>query len=183
MATLRKTRPITVDEYLEGELVGDIRHEFVGGDVYSMVGASEGHNLIAMNVATALHAHLRRTGCRVFAGTMKLRIGDDFYYPDVFVACDRNDADPYFKRRPLLIVEVLSPGTAVRDSEDKLIAYQAVDSLREYVLAEQDRREVRIHRRTGNGWESTTYTGTAKVPLESVDLSLSLDEIYEKVLP
>jgi Uma2 family endonuclease len=59
---------------------------------------------------------LRGTGCRVFASMMKLWIADDFYHPDVFVACDRSDAEPDFKRRPLLIVEVLSPETAVRDA-------------------------------------------------------------------
>jgi len=183
MATLRKTRPITVEEYLEGEMVGDIRHEFVGGDVYSMVGASEPHNLIAGAFQAILYMHLLQSGCRVFAGTMKLRIGDDFYYPDVFVACERTDADPYFKRRPLLIVEVLSPGTAVRDAQDKLVAYQAVDSLREYVLAEQDRREVHVHRRTAHGWESTAYTGTDVLPLQSIDLTIPLDDIYRKVTP
>lgn len=90
----------------------------------------------------ALHGHLGGTGCRVFTSMMKLRVGDDFYYPDVFVACDRSDAEPYFKRRPLLIVEVLSPETAARDTQDKLVAHQAIDSLREHVLAEQHRQEV-----------------------------------------
>lgn len=183
MSTLRKTRPITVEEYLEGELVGDIRHEFVAGEVYSMVGASEAHNLIAGVFQATLFMHLRGTACRVFAGTMKLRSGNDFYYPDVFVACDRTGDAPYSKARPLLIVEVLSPGTAVRDAQEKLVAYQAIETLREYVLAEQDRREVRVISRAGGTWESATYTGAMTLPLESVDLAMSLDEIYGDVLP
>ena len=183
MSTARKIRPITVEEYLEGEMVGDIRHEFVGGEIYSMVGASEAHNLIAGAFHFALFGHLRGSGCRVFAGTMKLRRGDDFFYPDVFVACERSDDAPYFKTRPLLIVEVMSPGTAVRDAQDKLVAYQAFDSLREYVLAEQDRRELRIHRRADGAWETAVYTGTMTLPLASVDLNLPLDEVYRDVLP
>lgn len=183
MSTARKLRPITVEEYLEGEKVGDIRHEFVGGEIYSMVGASEAHNMIAGAFQFSLYGHLRGTACRVFAGTMKLRLGDDFFYPDVFVACDRTGDGPYFKVRPLLIVEVLSPDSAVRDTREKLVAYQAFDSLREYVLAEQDRREVRAHRRTSGGWESAVYTGSATLPLASVDLALPLDEIYRDVLP
>lgn len=51
----------------------------------------------------------------------------------------------------MLIVEVMSPGTAVRDAQDKLAAYQAFVSLREYVLAEQDRRDVRMRRQAGGG--------------------------------
>jgi Uma2 family endonuclease len=183
MSTARRIRPITVEEHLEGEMVGDIRHEFVGGQVFSMVGASQAHNLIAMNIATALHNHLRGTGCRVFGGTMKLRIGDDFYYPDVLVACDRTDAEPYFVTRPSLIVEVLSPGTAVRDTEDKLLAYRSIETLREYVIAEQDRREVRIHRRAGGAWDTSSPSGSQRVRFDSVDLTPSLDEICRDVLP
>lgn len=183
MSTVSKVRPITVEEYLAGEKVGDIRHEFVGGEIFAMVGASEAHNLIAGAFQFALYGHLRGTACRVFAGTMKLRRGDDFYYPDVFVACEHRGDEPHFKARPLLIVEVLSPDSAVRDTREKLAAYQAFDSLREYVLAEQDRREVRVHRRTGGGWDSELYTGAMTVPLASVDLALSMDDICRDVVP
>jgi Uma2 family endonuclease len=183
MATLRKTRLITVEEYLEGEKVGDTRHEFVGGAVYSMVGASQVHNLIAAAFQFTLYGHLRGTACRVFSGTMKLRIGSDFYYPDVLVTCDRTDVEPLYVTRPSLIVEVLSPGTAMRDTHEKLPAYQGIDSLREYVLAEQERREVRVYRRAGSTWDLATYGGNDIVQLASVDLSVSFDEIYGTVLP
>jgi Uma2 family endonuclease len=183
MAMLTRVRPITVEEYLAGEMVTDIRHEFAGGDVHTMPPETATHNLIAGAFMAALHGHLRETDCRVFGGMMKLRLGDDFYYPDVFVACDSSDAEPYFKRRPLLIVEVLSPETAERDTQDKLVAYQAIDSLREYVLAEQDQRGVHIHRQVGDGWESATYMDAAALRLKSVDLAISLDEIYRDVVP
>jgi Uma2 family endonuclease len=183
MATLRKTRPITVEEYLEGEKASDTRHEFVGGEVHAMVGASQAHNLIVVNTVAALYNHLRGTGCRVFTGTMKLRIGSDFYYPDLLVVCDRADVEAYYLTRPTLIVEVLSPATVMRDTREKLVAYQGIESLREYVLAEQDRREVRVYRRAGTTWDLAVFAGTAKVELASVELSLSLDEIYGDVLP
>lgn len=183
MSTMRQVPPITLEEYLEGEKNCDIRHEYVGGQVYSMVGASEAHNLIVGNLFSAVHSQLRGTGCRAFTGFMKLRIGNDFYYPDVFVGCEHTDAEPYFKTRPVLIVEVLSPSTATWDSPDKRVAYQSLDSLQEYVLAEQDRREVRLHRRDGEEWETVSYAGGAEFRLASVDLTLSLDEIYRDVLP
>ena len=37
----------TVEQYLEGELRSDVKHEFLGGVVYAMAGASEAHNVIA----------------------------------------------------------------------------------------------------------------------------------------
>lgn len=183
MSTLRKSRPISLEEYLEGEKYSDVRHEYVAGEVHAMVGASEAHNLIAGALYMALRLHLRGTTCRAFMTDMRLRIGDDFYYPDVLVTCDRLDTEPYFKTRPVLVAEVLSPGTAMRDARDKLAAYQSMDSLREYVLAEQERREIRLHQRTGSAWQTVTCTGAMQIQLTSVDPTLSLDDIYSDVLP
>ncbi len=66
---------------------------------------------------------------------------------------------------------------AVRDTREKLVAYQGIASLREYALAEQHRREVRVYRRTGATWDLATFAGTTPVELSSVELSVSLDEI------
>jgi hypothetical protein len=38
---------IGVDDYLAGEQRGEVRHEYVAGQVYAMVGASDRHGLIA----------------------------------------------------------------------------------------------------------------------------------------
>lgn len=183
MATLSDQRPISVDEYLEGEKSSDTRHEFVAGEVRAMVGASEAHNLVAGSFYMALRTHLRGTGCRVFMTNMRLRVANDYYYPDVLVTCSRDDTDPYFKQHPTLIVEVLSPGTVIRDTHEKLMAYQAIASLREYVLAEQDRREVRVHHRSAASWDLAAYAGADTLRLASVDLSLPLDDIYRDILP
>ena len=56
---------------------------------------------------------------RCLAPTLKLRVDDDFCYPDVLITCDKTDVDPYFVTRPSVIVEVLSPGTVVRDTREK----------------------------------------------------------------
>jgi len=181
MSGLRQLRPISIEEYLEGEQHSDILHEYVGGEPYALLETTDTRNLIAGNIFAALHNHLRGTACRVFAGTMKVRVGDDFYYPDVFVSCERVEGESLFRTRPSLIVEVLSPGTELLDTRDKLQAYQRIESLREYVIVEQERPELRVVSRTAEGWESATYTGTMPVRLASVELTLSLDDIYRDV--
>lgn len=183
MSTLKKTRPITIEEYLEGEKYSDIKHEYAGGEVYAMIGTSRTHNRIAGAFYATLLAHLKGTACGVFMSDVKLRIRNEFYYPDVLVACEPADAEPHYVTRPLLIVEVLSPGTAMRDATEKLIAYQAIDSLREYVLAEQERREVRVYRRAGTSWDLATYAGRTPIGLTSVDLTDPLNDIYGGILP
>lgn len=183
MSTLTMLRPLSVEEYLEGENRSDDKHEFVAGEVHAMIGTSRAHNRIAGRFYAKLLAHLDGTSCSVFMLDVKLRVGDDFYYPDLLVACDPADSEPLFVTCPRLVIEVLSPGTATRDTREKLVAYQSIESLQEYVLAEQERREVRVYRRAGAGWTLATCAGTAPVELASLDLTLSLDDIYGGILP
>ena len=104
MQATQKVITLSVEEYLTGEPKGRDRHEYLGGVVYAMAGASEDHNLISLNLAFALRTHLRGRRCKVNVADVKVRLQiseeDVFYYPDVMVACDPRDTDPYFKRFP-----------------------------------------------------------------------------------
>ncbi len=84
---------ISVDDYLEGERRSDIRHEYVAGRVFAMVGGTLGHNRIALNIASFLNRHLRGGDCSAYMSDVKVRIEvvDAFYYPDVVVSCGRTD--------------------------------------------------------------------------------------------
>jgi Uma2 family endonuclease len=181
MSIVQRRVNITPDEYLEGEQYSDVKHEYVAGRLYAMVGASEPHNLIVGNLHAVLHTHLRGGPCRVLISDMKVRIADSFYYPDVLVCCDEADKHPYYKTRPVLIVEVLSPSTEPRDTLEKRIAYQSLASLQEYALAAQDRLEVKVYRRTADGWDLETSTAGDRVRLSSVGLEIPIERIYEDV--
>ena len=106
---------LTVDEYLEFERDGQVRHEYAGGYLFAMSGAIDEHNRVAGNIFGLLWTRLRGTDCRVYANDMKAHTGDVFYYPDVIVTCDPEDTERYFKTRPCLVVEVLSPTTEAID--------------------------------------------------------------------
>lgn len=182
MSVKAKLKPLTAEEYLEGELHSDVKHELVGGQAYAMVGASSGHNWIAGRLHAALLAHLTRP-CRVFMSDMKVRVDEDFYYPDVAVTCEPVDAKAYFITEPLLIVEVLSDSTERTDRHEKRLAYQRLESLKEYVLVAQDRMQVEVYRRVdGKDWEVERFDERDDLRLESVDLTLPLTDIYQDVM-
>lgn len=77
---------LTVQEYLEMEETASVRHEYVGGMVYAMTGATKRHNRITGNVYARLLAAARGGPCRVYVEAVKLRVEDVIYYPDVMVA-------------------------------------------------------------------------------------------------
>ena len=46
-------------DYLAYEAQSPVRHEYIAGEIFAMTGASIRHNIIALNIATALRTHLR----------------------------------------------------------------------------------------------------------------------------
>ena len=179
------TTTITEHDYLHGEKLSSERHEYVDGQVYLMAGASKHHSEIAVNLTTALRLGSRKTACKVYASDMKVRVvgRKTYYYPDVVVSCESDDADNYYLEKPCLIIEVLSASTAKRDRSEKLLAYMNIPTLQTYLLVEQDKVEVEIFYKDieGRWWVETFNDLTAVLQLSCPELSISLAEIYEGI--
>src|SRR5512136_252734 len=96
MAVSKSYDYFSLEEYLEGERVSPIKHEYRQGEIYAMAGASKAHVTIAGNIFALLRNHVRGTGCRAYTSDMKVRIerADAFYYPDAIVTCDDRDRNP-----------------------------------------------------------------------------------------
>jgi len=181
----KKEDEISEDEYLEGELISDIKHEYVTGYVYAMAGASVKHNLISNNIVRELSSKLKNTNssCDVFSSDMKVKISNvttKFYYPDVMVVCDNKNDDDYYKNSPVLIVEVISKSTRKNDFTTKMMSYFNIPSLEEYVLIEQDLCQVYVYKKNKN-WQSISYFLGDEITFESIDTTISVEDIYYHV--
>ena len=176
---------LTYEEYLTYEQASPTKHEFMNGQAFAMADASEDHNVIASNLVACIRPRLRGSSCRVFSSDMKLTIAsanNATYYPDVMVVCDRSDNDPYIKQKPCLLLEVLSPSTALLDRREKLVNYQKLESLQEYVLVSQSEVKVDLYRRDiDGGWLVQSLGVGDSLDLRSIDLAIALSDIYEDV--
>ena len=151
-------KPLTEMDYLDAEARAKTKHEFVGGSIHAMAGASERHNTIALNFAAACHVARHGSLCRPFMGDMRLRLegGSVYYYPDVMVVYHPADTDPMFKSLPCLLAEVTSPSTDGVDRREKLSAYLKIPTLREYLIISQDSAVVDLYQRHDmNQWHTT----------------------------
>lgn len=165
-------------DYLEGEKTSEVKHEYIDGDVYAMVGAHADHNRIATNVLSAFHQYLKGKPCQPYTSDMKVKVGTKYFYPDVMVDCSA--VDGYFTETPVIIVEVLSKSTRQHDKKDKRNAYLQIPTLLEYVLIEQDFANIEVQRRH-NHWQPENYFLGDDVTFDSIDLTIAVAELYDRV--
>jgi Uma2 family endonuclease len=187
MQATQKAASFNSEAYLTGELKSRDRHEYVGGVAYARAGASEAHNLISLNLAFALRTHVRGGRCKVNVADVKVRLQisdeDVFYYPDVMVSCDPRDTDPYFKRFPQVLIEVLSPQTEQTDRREKFLSYIQIETLQEYIVVSQDKMEATVFRRA-NKWQAEVSRQPEELlHLTSLEFTLPLSAVYEGVKP
>lgn len=168
-------------EYWDGVMIP------LHGEPEELAGASEIHNTITLNIAVLFRMRLQNR-CRTYSSEMKIRMEkkDKFYYPDVLAVC--GELKFYQNRRtvlenPVVVVEVLSGSTTMKDRTEKLWAYQSLDSVQEYVLVSQDKPVVEKYARRAN--EEWSYSATigleSSIKLDSIGITLTLKEIYENV--
>ena len=177
---------VSVADYLAAEADATTKHEYLGGVVYAMAGASNRHNIVATNLIVALGSRLRGKPCRVYNSDTKVRIQTStstrFYYPDGMVVCKPNPPEDSFQDQPAVIAEVLSDATRRTDEGEKRDAYLTLPTLKVLLLIDPATPDVQIYRRTDHGF-ITQRTADAKgvLPLPDIDIELPLDELYEGV--
>lgn len=181
-----KLRPkISIEEYLESEKTSDIKHEYVDGEVFAMAGTSKSHNRIIGNILEKLNPHLRGSDCEPFFVDIKVKVEkyNRFYYPDLLVVCGDDLESEYYTQKPKLIIEVLSPSTAMTDKREKMFIYKEIESVEEYIMIEQDRIYAEIYRRRGDTglWDWIEFFPEEEIEFASVGFKMLMSEIYDGV--
>ncbi|HRQ89569.1 MAG TPA: Uma2 family endonuclease [Bacteroidia bacterium] len=176
----------TAEEYLEEEASREVRHEYLGGTIHAMAGASRRHIRLVRRIDSLLNGRLRGRDCEAWSTELKLHIktslSEYFYYPDVMVGCDPTDDHDYYLERPSILFEVLSPSTEQIDRREKLLAYQTIPTLRHYVVVAQDERRVEWLHWEDNAWSLTVLTGPEdRIDFPEQGVSLTLSEIYDGI--
>lgn len=179
---------MSVDEYLRRERMGDVKHEYVGGFVYPLhaeAGGSGTHARLSLNIAAALHAAAEAQDCRLYQEGMQLHLSrsNSYFYPDVMLVCGSDAPSEYYESLPCLLVEVLSPSTANNDRRDKYRAYTELPSLQTYLIVSQSMRHVVEYQRQGDEWIMREHWGKGVVNVPCLSLSLSMEQIYGRLVP
>ena len=187
MTALKQPDFISIADYLAGEEISDVKHEYLGGTDHAMAGATNQHNIVAVTILGILFGMLRGKSCQAFNSDTKIHIKfpdhTRFYYPDAMVVCEPNPASDHFQDQPVVIVEVLSDSTRRADLVEKRDAYLTLPSLKVLIFVEPEFPSVTVHRaKAEGGFDVERHSGLeASVPLPEIEAFLPLSEIYERV--
>jgi Uma2 family endonuclease len=172
-------------EYLSFEASSNVKHEYVGGQIYPMAGGTPEHAALAAAFLGQLYAQLRSGRCRPYDAALRVRVraADLLTYPDVTVVCgpvERDLEDPLSAVNPSLLVEVLSESTERYDRGAKFEHYKKLPALQQYVLVSHVGRSVEVWSRgAGDAWTCrVAYEGDV-AELSSIHATIDVRELYD----
>jgi Uma2 family endonuclease len=178
----------TPAEYLLLEEKAEYKSEYRQGEIVAMAGASINHNRITRNMLALLTNALEARPCETFANDLRLWVAKRnlYTYPDVMVICGQPQFIPGRTdtvTNPQVVVEVLSESTAAYDRGDKFQSYWTLESLRVYILIDQERVRVEYFQRVNEKeWLLRVLTKSEETLLiEPLEVALSLERIYRNV--
>ncbi|GAB5535238.1 MAG: Uma2 family endonuclease [Rubricoccaceae bacterium] len=176
---------ITPEEYFDWEETQETAHEYAYGEVFPMPGGTAEHFIIIGNWVRLLGNALLDAGATVFPDGMRVQIHDERYvYPDVSVVMEPTQFRDESRRvltNPTVVIEVLSESTAAYDRGEKFALYREVESLRDIVWIDSERRWAEVASRTNGVWTLPGPITNDQIELPSLELTISFDDLYRGV--
>jgi Uma2 family endonuclease len=178
--TLRQ--PMTIEQFLTWEERQEGRFEFDGVGPVGMVGGTLAHGAILSNLLGALVAALKGKPCRPYGSDVKIAASGRIRYPDAFVVCTPQNSGGTVATDPVVVFEILSPGTSHIDMVVKNAEYRDTPSIKRYVILQQDQPGALMFVRRGGDWIAEMVEGAGEsLHLPEIDVVLSLADLYEGV--
>jgi Uma2 family endonuclease len=157
-----------------------VRYERVDGRIVAMAPERGAHLRVKGAVYSALRRAVADAGvpCEALPDGATVETGDSDYEPDALVNRGEPMADDAIAApNPVIIVEVLSPGTASTDTGGKLADYFRVPYVAHYLIVHPTRRTVTHHRRAGEGID-TRIIVNGPIAMTPPGIVITVEEIY-----
>ena len=176
-------KPWTPEQFLAWVETQEEAYEFDGFRPVAMGDGTWNHDQITANLRVSLQPRLRGTACRAGGPNAGVAtIGNKIRYPDAVVTCARFPGDSRLTPGVAIVFEVLSPSSGGTDRVAKLREYQAVASIRRYVILEYASVGLTVFEKRDDGaWSATALTGEDTIRLPEAGLEIPVAEFYEDV--
>jgi Uma2 family endonuclease len=129
------------------------RWELIEGIPYAMSPApTPKHQWISSNIISEFRVEIKKSKCRncKVYNFIDFKIKEDvILQPDVLIVC-QPIAKKFLDFPPILVVEILSPSTAIKDRNTKFYYYQE-QKIKYYVIVDIDKEVINIYLLNNNG--------------------------------
>ena len=147
-----------------------------------MNGGTVEHSAIQSNLLAALANHLRGKPCRPHGSHLKIEAAGRIRYPDAFVVCTPVPPGAKVVGEPVVVFEILSPGTANEDLVVRNADYRATPSIKRYVILQQQQAGAMMFTRKGEDWVTELVTGDGAIlRMPEIGVVIPLAELYADV--
>ena len=176
-------RLMTVDEFLPwAEAQERGRYELHDGQVVMMAPERAAHWKTKGSIFVALREAVKAAGlnCHAVPDGATVRISPSTAFePDALVYCGEEVPDNSLEvPNPVIVVEVLSPGTQMTDMRDKLRSYFTVPSVHHYLIVDPEKRLVIHHARSSGDALQTRLLSAGRLGLEPPGLNLEIGSLF-----
>jgi Uma2 family endonuclease len=175
-------RAMTVEEFLAFAAGKSGKWELVDGQALAMSPGRVVHGDLKYRVARALDAAIARAKipCRFVLDSAAVKIDSlNSFQPDAMIYCGEPlPPDAFFVPNPSVVVEIPSPGTARRDSHQKLAGYFKVKSVEHYLIVNPDAPLIIHHQRHGADI-LTRIVREGTIKLDPPGIEVAVGEIYD----
>ena len=151
------------------------------------------HQSISGALFSELRTFLKKNSCKVYHAPFDVRLPkketglEDKVYtvvqPDIVVVCDQQKLDRKgCNGAPDLIIEILSPSTAAKDTKDKYQLYEE-SGVKEYWMVYPGENIIEVFKldKKGNYQLEDKYNRNDSIKVDMLgDLNIILEEIFEE---
>ncbi len=195
ISQLDLNKQYTYADYLTWRFAG--RVELIKGWIHKLAPAPRSkHQRISAEMGFLFMSYLKSEGkgCQIFDAPFDVRLiknkgkNDEIntvVQPDICIICDKGKLDEKgCVGAPDLIVEILSPGTAKKDYNEKFFLYEE-NGVKEYWIVNPDAKSIEVFILEKNNYYSkgvyNELDGFEEVPVAIFPkLKLKLNEIFEE---
>lgn len=162
-----------------------LRMELIDGVLYSMGRATPWHAAMTAALVQAVGGQLQGDG-RAYTESLAVGVAEHdatYVHPDLTVVCGplvTHPEEPTVVLNAGVVFEVLSPGTALRDRNEKLSKYQSIPSIQAIVYFDHERRHVTAWLRLEDGWHQIERGPERALDVPEPAISLNVGALYEQ---
>lgn len=160
-----------------------VKYELISGETFLMTGGSPDHDLIKGNVYSLMKKHFPE--CYITTGDANLRAEcineENGYFPDCMIVCSKEGKKDKYYDMPVVIIEVVSPGSQYLDKAKKKTDYMQLPTLELYLMVEAFKKEIIGIIRTGmNHWTEIEIREDQAINIKSASINIIVDDLYHQ---